>query len=426
MVFKSDSSPGQPGDDANLPVLLAAAAAVSPVNELNGANRAALCRTAAVTHVQRNDVVKPEASHRWMMFLVEGSLSLYNGKEEVGQLASGSKDALQPLFVDKTAYQSVRTPSMARIVKFGREQLDILLREQQRNAIHVIDVEVGELENVVFEDILADMLAHKPSLPSSPDAAARILEALPNVAGIPELAEIIQSDPGLTACIVNAANRAEAGNGADATTSIRGAISRLGVGTTQRTIKELLANPLQPGSPIIARRFNRYTRRATLSAAIVQVLARSVPELKAEVAALVALSADIGELLVLGYANRHAERFENEQQLATTVEKLRTVLSIWLLSSWDFPAAFVEAATISRDWYRNHSGEITYTDLVTGSLLIIQSETPDTEPSSIPSAGNLLLARRLQQAGIDLTAPGEIIKAATSRLVSVQALLKAS
>jgi hypothetical protein len=51
---------------------------------------------------------------------------------------------------------------------------------------------------------------------------------------------------------------------------------------------------------------------------------------------------------------------------------------------------------------------------------------PDGEHSSIPSADNLLLARRFQQAGIDLKSPAEIIKAATTKLVSVQALLKAS
>jgi hypothetical protein len=51
---------------------------------------------------------------------------------------------------------------------------------------------------------------------------------------------------------------------------------------------------------------------------------------------------------------------------------------------------------------------------------------PDSEHSAIPGADNLLLARRLQQAGIDLTKPSEIVKAATSRLVTVQALLKAS
>ena len=68
---------------------------------------------------------------------------------------------------------------------------------------------------------------------------------------------------------------------------------------------------------------------------------------------------------------------------------------------------------------------ISYTDLVTAALLIIQSEQPDTEKSSIPSADNLLLARRLQQAGIDIKAPGDIVREATNKLMGLQTLLKA-
>lgn len=425
MAFKSDSKPAVSNAGENGALLLAAAGAVSPVSELNAINRAALCRTATVVHVQRNDVVKPEGAHRWLMYLVEGTLSLYNGKEEVGTITARSSEALTPLFQDKGAYQSVRTNTVAKIVKFGREQLDILSREQQKNAIQVLDVEVGELENLVFDDIVADMAANKIKLGSSEEAAARILAAMPTVSGIPELAEIIQSDPGLSTQVVRAANKVDAG-GAEATTSIRGAISRMGVEATHRCVEEILVNnTFTPGNDVVEQRFRRYIQRSSLSSALVQVLTRDVPECKAEVASLVALTADIGELMVLTYANKHADRFEDEAALGGVVEKLRVVLNSWLLSTWDFAPHFVDAGANSRDWYRNHIGEITYTDLVTGALLIIQSEMPDSVASSIPNAANLLLARRLQQAGIDLTSPGDIIKAATSHIVSVQSLLKA-
>lgn len=426
MAFKNENGSASGGSDENGALLLAAAGAVSPVSELNAQNRAALCKTASVVHVQRNDQIKPEGAHRWLMYLVEGSLSLYQGKEEVGSLAARTPEAMQPLFQDKSAYQSVRTPTVAKIVRFGREQLDILLREQQKNAIHVVDVHVDEADNAVFDDVAAAIGSNAVKLASFGETATRILTSYQSIKGIPELADVIQSDPGLTAHIVNASNKVDAG-ASDSTTSIRGAITRLGVENTQALMTELLkANTIVPANEALQKRFRRYSQRTTLSSAIVQVLARSMPDLKPEVASLVALTADIGELLVLTYANAHAERFSDEAQLAATIEKLRTILSGWLLALWDFPADFVDASQKARDWYRNHSGEITYTDLVTASLLIIQSEMPDAEHSSIPGADNLLLARRLQQAGIDLKSPDEIVKAATSKLMNVQQLLKAS
>lgn len=426
MVFKSDSKAAANSADENGTLILAAAAAVSPVSELNAINRVALCKSATVVHVQRNDQIKPENSHRWLMYLVEGSLSLYSGKEEVGVINARTPESMQPMFLDKGAYQSARTGTVAKIVRFGREQLDILLKEQQKNAVSVMDVQVGELDNLVFDDIVAAMASHSVSLSISSDSAAKILNSYQRVAGIPELAEVIQSDTGLAAQIVNAANKVDA-NATESTSSIRGAITRLGVKETQRNVAALLqSNTITPGSDVIRDRMKRYVQRTTLCASIVQVLSKEVPDLKPEVATLVALSADIGELLVLTYANQYPERFPDDQSLASVIENLRVILSCWLITSWDYPPEFVDAAHKARDWYRTHNGEITYTDLVTAALLVIQSEMPDSEHSSIPSSKNLLLARRLQQSGIDLQAPDEIIKAASSRLVSVQALLKAS
>lgn len=425
-MAKSDTKSTAANADENGALVLAAASAVSPVNELNAVNRAALCRTATVVHVQRNDVVKPEGAHRWMMFLVEGSLSLYQGKEEVGTLAARSKEALTPMFEDKSAYQTARTNTVAKIVKFGREQLDILLREQQKNAIQVLDVEVGEVENLVFDDIIAAMAANDLKLGVLDSSASKILAALPGVAGIPDLAEIIQSDVGLAMYVVREANKIDAGN-SDATTSIRGAISRMGVEATRRTIEEVLMNnTLSPANAALEKRMRRFSQRSTLCSALIHVLVRGVPDLKVETATLAALTADVGELMALTYANNHPERFDTESDISLMVEKLRTILSGWLMSTWDFAQPLQDASASARDWYRNHMGEINYADLVTGALLIIQSEVPDTVENSIPSADNLLLARRLQQAGIDLTNPGEILKAATSHMMSVQTLLKAS
>jgi len=104
---------------------------------------------------------------------------------------------------EKGEYQSAKTNTVAKIVKFGREQLDILLREQQKNAIRVVDVEVGERDNLVFDDVVAAMKGNNASLATSSANAPKILTAFRKVGGIPELADIIQCDPGLAAHIVN-------------------------------------------------------------------------------------------------------------------------------------------------------------------------------------------------------------------------------
>lgn len=425
-MFKTDSNPSNANSDENTVLILAAAGSVSPVSELNAVNRASLCKSSAVVHVQRNDQLKPEGANRWLMYLVEGSLVLYDGKDEVGTITAKSHEALQPLFPDKSHYQLAKTHATAKVVKFGREQLDILLREQQKNAITVVDVQVTEKDNLIFDSVVGEMKSGTLNLGSFGETTTKILTSHAQVAGIPELADVIQSDPSLALNIVIAANMSDGGSG-DSITSIRGAISRLGVESTQKSIEALLRkNTIVPANDVIEKRLRRFIQRTALSTSIVYTLAKSLPDLKAEVASLVALTCDIGELQIITHANNMPELFQEDADLDGVIDNLRSVLSGWLLCVWNFPQEFVHAANVARDWYRNHTGEIGYVDLVTASLLIIQSETPDGQPSSIPSADNLLLARRLVQAGIDLKAPEQIMTQANDRLVATQTLLKAS
>ncbi len=424
-MLKKDNSPSASNTNENHQLLLKAAGSVSPVNELNQPNQAALCRTGKVVHVQRNDQLQPEAANRWLMYLVEGSLQLYSGKEEVGSISARTSDAAQPLFQDKTAYTMAKTSAIAKVVKFGREQLSILLSEQQKNAIHVVDVHTTASDNLLLDDIITTMSSGKLKLATYGDAARKILMNVGTINAVPELSEVILTDPGLTAHVLRVTNHADAG-GTDAAHSVRGAISRLGVEDTKLNMIELLKNnTIVPANEVIANRYKRYIQRTTLSAAIAQVLAGSVPNLKAEQAALVAMMSDIGELLVLTHANKFADQFDDDAVLGSSIENLRSIMNGWVLSMWEFSEEYIDASYTARDWYRNHSGEINYTDLVTASLLIIQAEMPEAEHSSIPAVDNLLLARRLQQAGIDLKAPTDIVRAATSKIVDTQQLLKA-
>ena len=428
MVFRNDSKNAADNNAAENNALVAAAVkTVSPVSELNAANRAAISKSASVVHVQRNDQLKPENSHRWLMYLVEGSLTLYAGKEEVGTIASNTTEAQQPLFQDKSAYQSARTGSVAKVARFGREQIDILIKEQRRSAVSVIDVHVGELDNLVFDDILEAMKNNKLTLGIAPESAIKILASFKKVSSIPELAEVIQLDAGLAAHVLTGANRVDGGSGSDSTSSIRGAITRLGVKEAQQLVSALLqSNPLKPGNKVIAAHLDRYQQRTALSATIAWQLAGKVAHLKQDVAVLVALTADIGELMVLSYANMHPDKFQTEQSLSSTVENLRGILSSWLVNSWDYPDIFVDAVHRSRDWYRNNTSDISYTDLVTAAFLAIQAEMPDATHGSMPSPKNLLLARQLQQSGIDLQASGDIVAEAMAKLTREVPVRKAS
>ena len=144
---------------------------------------------------------------------------------------------------------------LARIARFGREQMDILLSEQQKHAVIVSDIELSELDNLIFENIRQSIVSKTLSLASFNESSARILTSLANNPGVVELADIIQSDPGLSASVIRAAQRTE-GASNDTVQTIRGAISRLGVeATVQAVTTQLKENTIICSNPIIENRF---------------------------------------------------------------------------------------------------------------------------------------------------------------------------
>lgn len=403
-----------------LALITSIAGKASPVNELNKANQSAICKTAAITHMQRNDHLKAENSHRYLMFLVEGTVTLLNGKEEAGTLSAGSSDALKPLFDNKETYQSIKSSGLVRIARFGREQMDILLSEQQKHAVFVCDIELSELDNLIFENIRQAIVGKSLTLGSYNESASRILTSLANTPGVVELADIIQSDPGLSVSIIRAAQRTE-GASNDTVQTIRGAISRLGVeATVQAITSQLKENTINCSNPIIENRFRKYVKRSLLSSRIAVQISSQMSHLQPDEVTLNALLADIGELAVITSAAEISDQITDEQEFKNSIENLRTIVSQWILKDWNFPDMFVDSAINSRDWYRNHPGEINVADLHTSALLVIHGATPESEQSSIPNANNLLLARRLQQAGIDLTSPEKIMQAAIGSQVKIK------
>lgn len=424
-MFKGNQKqPNAQLEPQDLELVSAIAGKVNPINELNAANRAAICNSAQIAVMQRNDQIKPENSHRYLMFLVEGTVVQYNGKDEVGTLSPGTVEAKEPLFSNKDAYQSLKAPGLAKIAKFGREQMDILLAEQQKNAVSVVDVHVTELDNLIFNGISASMADKKLALASFAESSSRILTTLAKNAGIPELAETIQTDPGLSAAIVRAAQKAE--NAEDTVQTIRGAISRLGVEATMQAITaQLKSNTIVCKNPIVEESFRRYVRRSLLAARLAQVITKGMSHLQQDEVVLNSLLADIGELAIITYATKHNDRITDSQEFTATIDNLRTIVSQWILKSWNFPAPFIDSAVNSRDWYRNHQGEITLADVHTAALLVLNTEMPESEQSSIPNANNLLLARRLQQAGIDLTSSAALMQAATGAAAQQAPMRKA-
>ena len=404
---------------------MALAARLSPISELNEANRLTICKSATVINMNRSTDIAANKEHRWFTYVLEGQVDVVNSKDkdDAEAIAAGADRANQPVLEEFTQHLAIKTKTTAQLVRFGRELFDILLNEQQKNATKVHDIRVTESDNLIFDSIVSAFEDKSIALPCQADIGQRIASMVgQGTMGIPELSRILASDPALTAHTLHEANKlASAG---ETTQTMRGAITRLGVeSANQLGVKIPSEQKWQAANPVIEKHMANYQKRATLTAAICKVFAKSLPHLSDERAHLIGLMADAGELMILGHANNHADQFADAESLHASARNLREIVGMWLLSAWGFNENFIEAVESARDFYRNHTGEITYADLVTAALLTIESEMPEEENKSIPSVVNLLLPRKLQQAGIDLQNPKQILQDAALELKELHQLL---
>lgn len=423
--FDSKSSAAADTADNDISELMALAARLSPISDLNESNLQTICRSATIVNVNRSTALAANKEHRWFTYIMEGQVEVRNAKDkdDTQVVEVNTSRSLQPVLKEFTQHHSIATKTTATLVRFGQELFDILLKEQQKNATKSHDVRVYEKDNVVFDSIVESFEQRTVNLSCQSSVNQKIAALITRGStGIPELSLALAADPALTAHTMHEANKLAAG---ETTQTMRGAITRLGVeSVNQLALKIPAEQKWQPANPAIEQHMASYQRRATLTAAICKVFAKSVPHLTDERAHLIGLMADIGELMVIGHANKHADQFNDAESLIGASRNLREAVGSWLLGAWGFNENFIEAAESARDFYRNHTGEITYADLVTAALLTIESELPEEENKSVPSVVNLLLPRKLQQAGIDLQNPQYILEQAAAELNELQHLMQ--
>jgi len=406
--------------------MLALAAKLSPINELNEANRLTICKSATLVNVNRSTALAANKEHRWFTYLFDGQVEVRNAKEKENteSVSINTERAMQPVLNEFTQHHSIATKTTATLVRFGRELFDILLKEQQKNATKVHDVRVSDKDNIIFDSIIESFEQRAVNLNCQPEIGSKIAILVQRgTMGIPELSLALAADPALSAHTMHEANKIA--NAGETTQTMRGAITRLGVeSANQLAVKIPAEQQWKTTNPVIEKHMANYQRRATLTAAICKVFAKQVPHLTDERAHLIGLMADIGELQIIGHANKNPDEFTDAEVLHASVRNLREAVGMWLLSAWGFNQNFIEAVASARDFYRNHTGDISYADLVTAALLTIESELPEGENKSIPSVVNLLLPRKLQQAGIDLQNPQAILQQAAGELQDLQQLLQ--
>jgi putative nucleotidyltransferase with HDIG domain len=228
-------------------------------------------------------------------------------------------------------------------------------------------------DNPLYTEIYDDLINDQLVVPSMPEVALKIRRLVED-ADIPvtELAKALNTDPAISAKLIKSANGALY-HGQPAVDTCARAISRLGLNTTKHLVVSFVLRNLfheKIHTDLLNERARDLWHHSVEIACISMALAQASSGLDAEEALLAGLLHDIGELVILTYAESYPDLIVDGEALDGVIKQLKAEIGAVILREWQFPEALVEAAFGAEEWTRDSGDKPDYCDVVLSAQLL--------------------------------------------------------
>ena len=260
---------------------------------------------------------------------------------------------------------------------------------------------MGTETNHTFEFVkhLAEELAEGNfDLPPFPDTALRVQESMqdPDVS-IAKIANLVLSEPALTARLLRMANSAMLRRGPMEITDIKAAISRIGLDMVQNAAVSFAAREAfhAPAGSKLKDELDATRRHSIKVAALAYTLASKVKHLiKPDEAMLAGLLHTVGKFYILTRAEEFPELFSDAQALQDLLDQWHTSVARAIVESWGFPEQIAQAVDEYELIDRDKFMPADVTDFVLVANLLSQTSDGDQANllEDIPSLSRLKMS----------------------------------
>ena len=223
-----------------------------------------------------------------------------------------------------------------------------------------------DLEKKFLSDFLTDLNANRVVLPTLPEVAMQVRNAVGDPqATTAKIEKIINSDPALSTKLLKVVN-SPAYRGSEPITNLRMAITRLGTNQVRNLATGLVMEQLYQvtSTDNIKERLKDLWLHSTRVATLSHVIASRFTKLKPDEAMLAGLIHDIGTLPILNRASLFPELLEDDEKLVEVMQRLHTMIGPAVLDEWGFSRDMVIVSAEHEDIYQARDGEVDYVDVI--------------------------------------------------------------
>lgn len=398
-----------------------------PLRELDETALAVLAAEAQIeAHPAKAVLARCGVSDRYLRYVLSGEvLVVSNDGSRRSLIGMGNAGiAREPLGLEDPYPFNAISCTEVKLICLPRQRIQEQLQARSLPAYQVDEVRTadGVAADRLFYRLIQDLMQDRLELPSMPDIALRVRQAVndPN-AGAAEVARIIQADPVVAARIIQAANSAMF-LGQKSADSLNGAIVRLGLKNVREVIvAATLREVFHTKHHLLSKRMAELWTHSTLVAAISAVLSRKLNGFNPDRALLAGLIHDIGVVPILAHAQDYDELTRDSELLENTITAYRGQIGAMILRRWNFPDELITAVLEAENWYREQTGKADYADLIIASQL--QSYSGTDMGRRYPDLDGLPAYARLGLANLGISERAPILKEAHEEIAAVQRLL---
>ena len=313
-------------------------------------------------------------------FLIDGIVDISDESSTHWQVHARSENARNPLSRFRPSHYNVKSITEIKVVVVKLETVF-----QFANKSTQIDPAKEIRQHHVYKQLIKDLHEDRLDLPSIPDVALKIRQALrEEKSNFHQIAHIISSDPAITTKIIKTANSALY-RSIHKINDCQMAVTRLGTKVTSQLVTSFSMKELfKTKNKDLKKKMMSIWHHSREVAALSFTLAKITPGFDPEHALLAGLLHDIGAIPIITYADKHPEIMQDPQQFDLLINELKGEFGAAVLSKWDFSDDIITTAREAENWLRQPGEKPQYCDIIIIAQLHAMVEHPESKTKDTP------------------------------------------
>jgi len=304
-----------------------------------------------------------------VFYLLEGSVELQPDSDNHYTLSAESSLANLPLNSGKLCGATAIAKTDITVLAISGEFIHRWSNKssQQSTSTELLDIELPEqiANNRFFASFSESYRENRLSLPSLPNVAIKLKEAMEKDLGIAEAVKIIGVDAAIVAKLIQLAN-SPLYSPISPITNCHAAVTRLGLEQTRKLVMGISLKQLfQCQNPQLMEKMQTLWKNSLYVSSLCFVLAQESGSVNPEDVLLAGLVSDIGIIPILHFAEQNPDEYPNLDILDSAIPFLSPSVGSLVLHTLGFAPELASIPQYAEDWfYESEGNKLNLVDIV--------------------------------------------------------------